>query len=171
MNGKDWIEISREHIKKEIDEICNSQTNNDVRFNIIAVMKDKEYIIQEYINIHRIVKQRVNIKLINLGENIELSDEINEDEFPLLNDIPSIENLPNNVDTLYNIVNKSTLEINYLQSLLHEQKEIKKLWNKELTFKFFNFYPFIMSSLNLMAKHKLLKDAYQKEKLKNATKS
>ncbi|SPJ10920.1 deubiquinating/deneddylating enzyme [Plasmodium sp. DRC-Itaito] len=171
MNEKHWIEISREHIKKEIDEICNSQTNNDVRFNIIAVMKDKEYIIQEYINIHRIVKQRVNIKLINLGENIELSDEINEEEVSLLNHIPSIENLPSNIDILYNIVNKSTFEINYLQSLLHEQKEIKKLWNKELTFKFFNFYPFIMSSLNLMAKHKLLKDAYQKEKLKNATNS
>ncbi|SOV23248.1 deubiquinating/deneddylating enzyme [Plasmodium sp. DRC-Itaito] len=170
-NDKHWLEISREHIKKEIDEICNSQTDNDVRFNIIAVMKDKEYIIQEFINIHRILKQRVNIKLIDLGEDIELLDEINEDDFPLLNDIPSIENLPNNIETLYNIVNKSNLEINYLLSLLHEQTEIKKLWNKELTFKFFNFYPFIMSSLNLLAKHKILKDAYQKEKEKNKTHS
>ncbi|CRH00039.1 deubiquinating/deneddylating enzyme, putative [Plasmodium relictum] len=165
---RDWIDIARGDIKKEIEQICNSKNEKDNRFNILAVIKDKEHIIQNFINIHRVIRQRTNIKLISLGENIELTDEINEDDynFPKL---PTIEDLPNDLNELHHIIQKSTLEINYLENLLSEQIEIKKSWHKELTFKFFNFYPFIMSSLNIMAKHKLLKEFYQKEKLKKST--
>ncbi|CRG96219.1 deubiquinating/deneddylating enzyme, putative [Plasmodium gallinaceum] len=166
--NKDWIDIVRGDIKKEIERICNSKNEKDNRFNILTVIKDKEYIIQNFINIHRIIRQRTNIKLIGLGENIELTDEINEDDFSFSN-LPTIEDLPNDLSELNRILQKSTLEINYLENLLNEQIEMKKLWHKELTFKFFNFYPFIMSSLNLMAKHKLLKESYQKEKLKKST--
>ncbi|GAW80939.1 ubiquitin C-terminal hydrolase, family 1 [Plasmodium gonderi] len=171
-----WIYIAREHIKKEINDICNSNNNNngkgeresDNRFNILAVTKDKEFIIQEFINIHRVLRQRVNIKLISLGKNITLTDEINEDYYNSLN-IPTIEQLPDSIPELDDIEKKASLEITYLERLLNDQIEIKNAWNKELTFKFFNFYPFIMSSLKLMAKHKLLKEVYQKEKQKKIT--
>ncbi|SBT71271.1 deubiquinating/deneddylating enzyme, putative [Plasmodium malariae] len=165
---KNWIDLAREHIKKEINEMCNSKDDRENRFNILTIIKDKQSIIQNFLNIHRIIRQRTNIKLISLGENIELNDEINEDDYNSAN-LPSVDDLPDDVNKLYDILQNANFEIDYLERLLNEQIEIKNMWNKERTFKFFNFYPFIMSSLNLMAKHKILKDSYQKEKLKKST--
>ncbi|KJP86107.1 hypothetical protein AK88_04230 [Plasmodium fragile] len=176
-NGEDeqhsWIDLARQHIKKEISEICNASgigEEGDSRFNILAVIKDKEHIINEFCNIHRIVKQRVNTKLRNLGnEEVDLSDEINEENFNYPT-IPTVEELPQDIPELLLIAQKATLEINFLQALLQEQMQLKLTWNKELTFKFFNFYPFVMSSLKLMAKHNILKEAYEKEKEKQKRK-
>ncbi|SBS83523.1 deubiquinating/deneddylating enzyme, putative [Plasmodium ovale] len=165
---QDWMEIARLHIKKEIEQMISSQDETENRFNILAIVKDKQSIIEDYMKIHRIIRQRVNIKLISEGENIELTDEVNEDEYTSLN-LPSIDDLPEDTYKLYDILHKSSEEINYLEKLYAEQMEIKNLWQKERTFKFYNFYPFIMSSLNLMAKHNILKDVYQKEKAKKSS--
>ncbi|GAB66446.1 ubiquitin C-terminal hydrolase family 1, partial [Plasmodium cynomolgi strain B] len=183
---RSWIDLAREHIRKEINDICSGSgkgggeageagvggeagdgvDGGDGRFSILAVVKDKEHIITEFCNIHRIVKKRVNAKLSSLGkQDVDLNDEINEENFSYHN-IPTIEELPQDIQELLQIAQKSTVEINFLQSLLQEQMQLKLSWNKELTFKFFNFYPFVMSSLKLMAKHKLLKEAYQKQKQK-----
>ncbi|CAA9988195.1 deubiquinating/deneddylating enzyme, putative [Plasmodium knowlesi strain H] len=173
MNGanenRSWIDLAKEHIKKEITDICNASAKGeggeggDGRFNILAVVKDKEHIINEFCNIHRIVKKRVNIKLSTLGkEDVDLNDNINEEDFNYPS-IPTIEELPDDISELLLIAQKSTGEINFLHSLLQEQIQLKLSWNKELTFKFFNFYPFVMSSLNLMAKHNILKEAYEKQ--------
>ncbi|ANQ08085.1 Ubiquitin c-terminal hydrolase [Plasmodium coatneyi] len=180
-NGADeqrsWIDLAREHIKKEINDICNgtgggnsmgeAAEGGDGRFNVLAVVKDKEHMINEFCNIHRIVKRRANLKLISLGkEEVDLNDDIDEANFNYPN-IPTVEELPNDMSELLLISEKATGEINFLQSLLQEQMQLKLTWNKELTFKFFNFYPFVMSSLKLMAKHNILKEAYEKQKQKH----
>ncbi|VTZ68742.1 ubiquitin carboxyl-terminal hydrolase UCH54, putative [Plasmodium chabaudi chabaudi] len=167
--ANDWITIARNHIKKDINIMSTSNEDTENRFNILTIVKDKQSIIEEYINIHRILKQRANIKLVSLGEDIELHDEINEDDYSFSNKIPSIDQLPSDIEKLHNISNKSSIEINYLEKLLTKEIELKASWDKERTFKFFNFYPFIISSINLMAKHKILKPSYEKEKQKRST--
>ncbi|ETB57816.1 hypothetical protein YYC_04627 [Plasmodium yoelii 17X] len=161
-----WINIARNHIKKDINIMSNSEDDTENRFNILAIIKDKECIINEYINIHRIFKQRISVKLISLGENIEFDDEINEDDYYFSNKIPSIDQLTSNIEKLHNILKKSSNEINFLENLLTKEIELKASWDKERTFKFYNFYPFIISSIDLMAKHKILKPSYEKEKQK-----
>lgn len=162
----DWIAIAKENIEKEINKISNAKDGKDIRFNIITVVKDKEHLLTHFINIHRVIRQRANIKLIGLGENLELEDEIDEEDYDELLNLYNEDNLPSDITELKRIVQKATLEINYLETLLTEQKEIKKMWAKELTFKFFNFSPFILTSLDLMAKHKMLKLNFQNAKEK-----
>ncbi|VWU52540.1 deubiquinating/deneddylating enzyme [Hepatocystis sp. ex Piliocolobus tephrosceles] len=171
--SNNWITIAKTHIKKEMEKLSRQEGQNENRFNVLAIIKDKSIIIKEYMNIHKIVRERVYAKLLTLNEGETINEEIDKEINEELNEynydiegIPSYDDLPDDINLLNNIIEKATNEIDYLKRLLNEQTEIKNMWKKECTFKCFNFYPFIVSTLNLMAKNKLLKKSYKNEKAK-----
>lgn len=170
----DWIGIAIDNIQNEMNEISNNNTSGkDCGFNLLAIIKDRETLIRQYMSIHMTVRMRATTKLISLGENIQLMNDIIEknieeekvvEEEYMHPDIPEVSQLPENVQELHNIILKATKEIHFLEDLLDKELKQKRNWKRELDFKFFNFCPFIISSIKFMSKYNMLNDNYQQEK-------
>uniref|UniRef100_A0A8C9LKI9 ubiquitinyl hydrolase 1 n=1 Tax=Piliocolobus tephrosceles TaxID=591936 RepID=A0A8C9LKI9_9PRIM len=117
-----WITIAKTHIKKEMEKLSSQEGQNENRFNVLAIIKDKSHIIKEYMNIHKIIRERVYAKLLTINEgetlNEEIDKEINEESDECNYDvqgIPSYDDLPDDVNILNNIIEKATIEIDYLK--------------------------------------------------------
>jgi len=77
-SAEDWLATAKPEIKSRIEKY----SAGEIRFNLLAITKDEAYSTELEILKLRHLRQRANIKLVSLGEDLELDDEVDDDEAP-----------------------------------------------------------------------------------------
>merc|ERR550534_2461287 len=96
INGKKWLDVVRPEIQRRIEayqqKMGDEQPNeSELRFNLMAIVTDPSLQAQAEIKFQRHLKQRCIIKLVSLGEDLVLDDEVDDDDAPA--EVPLFEDL------------------------------------------------------------------------------
>lgn len=136
--GTEWLEVVRGEIQKRIDSYVatgegeggEAEKKAELRFNLMAIVPDKLAAATKELERQRFLRQRTNICLVSLGDEVELEEELDDDEAP--SDIPTFEELSERpVPELRDMVKTCNGELHRLRAIVAEQKERREKWKKE----------------------------------------
>eukprot|EP00397_Hematodinium_sp_SG-2012_P059632 GEMP01076685.1.p1 GENE.GEMP01076685.1~~GEMP01076685.1.p1 ORF type:complete len:362 (+),score=55.67 GEMP01076685.1:26-1111(+) len=114
LNGRHWLEVTRSEIQQRIE--LYQKTNTELRFNLMAIIDDPHLKAQEKLKYFRHLKQRCVIKLVSLGVDLILDDELDEDDAPP--DVPLFEDLTEDINVLQRMVADTNMNIVHLRGVL-----------------------------------------------------
>lgn len=145
-----WVDVLCPIIQKRIERYAQSE----IRFNLMAIVKDREAVISEQI-------EDVEAQLLSLGagESMDVrSDDAAESESSSSSTDSSEE------------VGRLKVELSRLQNDLESEKEKKQKWKDENQRRRHNYLPFVMALLKQLAEKKQLSALVEKAQAKKATK-
>lgn len=159
----DWLSIAKPEVRSRIEKY----SGGEIRFNLLAITKDESYSVETEILKLRHLRQRVNIKLVSLGEDLELDDEVDDDDAP--EGVTAFEDLSDDVDELKKMATESESKISTLKTSIQSALDKKAQWKKENERRRHDYVPFLLAALKCLAKKGTLVDpCFQKGKEKAA---
>ncbi|KAF8820304.1 ubiquitin carboxyl-terminal hydrolase, family 1 protein [Cardiosporidium cionae] len=166
--GKDWHASVQRRIRQRIERLQPSADasapSDEIRFNLMALVEDSLWKIQQDVEMQRHCIQRATIKLLSFGEDLDLEDEVDDSAAPV--GTLSIEELSDDIPTLYRIKEDAASTLVELRKNEESVLQKKKRWHKENAFRRHDFVPFLLCALRHLGRHKLLKASYTEAKEK-----
>lgn len=162
-----WTTVALEEIKKRIAEYTPAEVaegaSAELRFNLMAIVPSKLAEAEKAVERNRFLRQRANISLASQGEDVELTDEVDDDEAPA--DLPTFEDLSiKELGDLKAIVAKCSTEIDEGLKVVGKEKEVRSKWTKENALRKHDLVPLALCALRHLARRKELMPAFQKGK-------
>jgi len=163
-----WVEIAREEVQQRINATQPASTETsesgvELRFNLMAIVKNRQADAEEKILRHQYLRQRANISLVSRGEELELVEEVDDDEAPA--DIPSFDDLSNKeVEEVHAIVEQCTEAIKDLSAVMEAEKKKRDKWAKENARRRHDLVPLALCALRHLARKHELVPAFEKGK-------
>ncbi|CAD7938319.1 unnamed protein product [Amoebophrya sp. A25] len=154
---KDWIATVKPEIQRRMDKYQN-EGKGEIRFNLLAITDDPSYSVEKEITKLRHQRQRANIKMVSFGEDIFLSDEVDDDEAP--DGVLTFEELPDDVEELKKMTREATEKIASLESSIADALKRKEQYQRENTRRRHDYVPFLLCALKHLARKGKLMDAY-----------
>lgn len=166
--GTPWAEIARAEVQRRIDAAQKAPADGaegsaELRFNLMAITANRMLEAERKIDRERHLRQRANISLVSLGEDLELVDELDDDDAPA--DIPSFEELSAlGTDELKSTVSKATEVINDLGVTVDAEKKKRDKWAAENSLRRADLVPLALCAMRHLARKRQLVPALEKGK-------
>lgn len=163
-----WAEKAREEVKRRIESYAQkaasgSEGSGELRFQLMAVVSNRIQELEKKTERERYLRQRANISLVSHGEEVELTDEIDDDDAP--GDITSFEELEKkDITELKGIVAKCTATIAEMGTQIEGEKKKRQKWEKENALRRCDLVPFALCAMRHLARKGLLVPALEKGK-------
>lgn len=165
-----WAEKAREEVKRRIEAYSaqkpaggDADGSGELRFQLMAVVTNRIQEAEKKIERERYLRQRANISLVSRGEDVELSDELDDDEAPA--DIPTFEDLSERaVADLQAMVGKCTSKIADINTQIESEKKKRQKWESENALRRSDLVPFALCAMRHLARKGLLVPAMDKGK-------
>lgn len=165
-----WAEKAREEVQRRIQtyaQEAEQSGSGELRFQLMAMVSNKIQEAEKKIERERFLRQRANISLVSQGEDVELSDEVNDDDAP--GDIPSFEDLSvKAVPDLKAIVSKCTANITDIKTRLEGEREKRRKWEAENALRRSDLVPLALCAMRHLARKGQLVPAFEKGKAAHA---
>lgn len=164
--GAAWLEVARTEIQKRIDSYAGSgeatgEEKAELRFNLMAIVTDKLTTANLELEKNRFLRQRANINLISHGDDVELTDEVDDDEAPP--GVPTFEDLSQKDPAeLRTIVQKCNADIDRLRVTVETESSRRNQWKRENARRRHDFVPLALCALKHLAKKQKLVPAFNK---------
>lgn len=163
-----WAEKAREEVKRRIEAYASTvssaeQSSGELRFQLMAVVGNRILEAEQKIERERYLRQRANISLVSRGEEVELTDEVDDDDAPA--DLPSFEELSEReIPALKVLVEKCTSTIAELSAQIENEKKKRQKWEKENALRRCDLVPLALCAMRHLARQGLLVPALEKGK-------
>lgn len=160
-----WTEVAREEIQRRVETYTKEATSGaggsaELRFNLMAIVADRLMEAEKEIERERVLRQRANISLLSRGEDVELSDEVDDDEAPP--DIESFEDVSaREIPDVRALVEKCGRRIEELGAVVESEKKKRKQWAKENVLRRSDLVPLALGALRHLARQKKLMPAFE----------
>lgn len=90
-DSSNWIDTVKGEIQARMQRYQEGTETSEIRFNLLSMKQDPTYEVEMDILKARYLRQNANIKLVSFGEEVILSDEVDEDGMP--DGVPGFEEL------------------------------------------------------------------------------
>eukprot|EP00923_Selenidium_pygospionis_P006553 GHVN01011262.1.p1 GENE.GHVN01011262.1~~GHVN01011262.1.p1 ORF type:complete len:185 (+),score=41.94 GHVN01011262.1:322-876(+) len=154
---ENWLSVVRPEITRRMMEGVQNDTGGDIRFNLLAVVADQTKRIKRVMDVRRHIRQLAALKAMSFGSELQADDEIDEDAPP---GVPDIEALPDSLERLTELVDECNLTIPQLKELYAREQSKRAEWAEENARRKHDWTPFILKSLELLAKQGTLSAAF-----------
>eukprot|EP00923_Selenidium_pygospionis_P006551 GHVN01011260.1.p1 GENE.GHVN01011260.1~~GHVN01011260.1.p1 ORF type:complete len:185 (+),score=42.09 GHVN01011260.1:963-1517(+) len=154
---ENWLSVVRPEITRRMMEGDQNDTGGDIRFNLLAVVADQTKRIKRVMDVRRHIRQLAALKAMSFGSELQVDDEIDEDAPP---GVPDIEALPDSLERLTELVDECNLTIPQLKELYAREQIKRAEWAEENARRKHDWTPFILKSLELLAKQGTLSAAF-----------
>jgi len=161
---REWLQVARVAIEERIRRIQMAGSKKDaseIRFNLLAIVGDKIKNLQETAEEYRRQRQRAVLKLISLGEDLTLSEEVADECAE-----DAIEKLPNDVEELGQLVNTLCDKIQSITEMISGELEKRQKWKVENKLRCHDFVPFVLCTLRNLSRLGELESAFQSAKVR-----
>jgi ubiquitin carboxyl-terminal hydrolase L5 len=151
---EDWLDQAQLNLKARI-ETYQASGSSELRFNLMAVVQSKLAAYETEQKMAMYTRQRATVKLLSLGEDIELLDDLDDDEAPAT--VPSIDDMPENLEELKQYSAEQTSKIATLEAEIAEEKAKRSAWKQENVLRRTDLTPLVLAVMkNLAAKNQLV---------------
>jgi len=164
-----WAEKAREEVKRRIEAYAASSSNagadssGELRFQLMAVVGNRIMEAEKSIERERYLRQRANISLVSRGEEVELTDEVDDDDASA--DIPTFEELSEReIPALQSMVATCTSNISELNKQIEAEKKKRQKWEKENALRRSDLVPLALCAMRHLARTGQLVSAMEKGK-------
>eukprot|EP01095_Lingulamoeba_sp_RSL-Kostka_P000508 TRINITY_DN107_c1_g1_i1.p1 TRINITY_DN107_c1_g1~~TRINITY_DN107_c1_g1_i1.p1 ORF type:complete len:351 (-),score=124.20 TRINITY_DN107_c1_g1_i1:156-1208(-) len=147
---ENWLQKATPAIQQRIEKYSQSE----IRFNLMAIIKNKQQVYQQELDQLTTRLDKSKNKLENLEKDNNSQNNNNEDtEMEDVNDTP----LPDTKEELETLILELGQQIDFAKARLNDEKEKYKRWKIENERRKFNYIPFIIKFLSILAeKNELL---------------
>lgn len=153
-----WMKTITPEIVQRIEKIqSRSASGMDIRFNLLALVPNKLEKVKAALETRRHVRHAALIKALSFGADVSIDEELNE-EAP--NNVPTMEELPNDLTKLNELIEECAVAMSALEAMLFQENEKHKAWDDENARRRHDWVPFIINTLELLAKRGELMPAY-----------
>jgi len=144
-----WLDVARLEIARRIKRIqsATAQDAGEIRFNLLAIVGDKLKKLQDTTEEYRRLRQRAVLKLISLGEDLSLPEEVSDDAVE-----EAIEAMSNDVEELGQLVSTSTEKIESIKEMIAAELEKRQKWKKENKRRCHDYVPFALCTLRNLSR-------------------
>lgn len=150
----DWLDHAQLNLKARI-ETYQASGSSELRFNLMAVVKSKLSAYESDQQTAAFTRLRATVKLLSLGEDIELLDDLDDDEAPA--HVPVIDDMPDDLAELKQYVADQTTKITALEAEVAEEKAKRAAWKKENVLRRTDLTPLVLAVMkNLATKNQLV---------------
>jgi ubiquitin carboxyl-terminal hydrolase L5 len=150
----EWLDRARENLQSRI-ATYQASGSSELRFNLMAVVQSKLGAYEKEQQVAMYIRQRATVKLLSLGEDIELLDDLDDDEAPAT--VPSIDDMPESLDELKQYLAEQTTKIATLETEMAEEKTKRAAWKKENVLRRTDLTPLVLAVMkNLAAKNQIV---------------
>mmetsp|Transcript_92127 Transcript_92127/g.246268 ORF Transcript_92127/g.246268 Transcript_92127/m.246268 type:complete len:369 (-) Transcript_92127:58-1164(-) len=156
-----WLSQIRPEIQRRM-QACQAAPSADgkseIRFNLMAIVEDQRLTLDKAIMEARHYRHRVNIKLVSVGEDLELDDDLDEDDCPA--SVPAFEDLAEDAKLLQQALQEQTDKIAMLKSAKEQELQKREKWRMENARRRHDFVPFVLCAMKHLARKGKLTGAY-----------
>ncbi|KAJ1614607.1 ubiquitin C-terminal hydrolase [Cryptosporidium canis] len=152
-----WVSRAMEEVQRRIELQNEGQSQNEIRFSLLAVVPDKIYVTEKKIKSLKARKQANIVKLLSIGGELNIDseslsdDEVESDELEAL-----ISSIPDDINLLQTEIARITQEIRENLSIIQNEKYTRDIWKKENERRRHDFLPFLLTLLRHASKKGLL---------------
>jgi len=163
-----WAERAREEVQARIQAYAQTAgategESGELRFQLMAMVTNKIQEAEKKIDRERYIRQRANISLVSRGEDVELTDEVDDDDAPA--DIPTFEELSEKpVPEVQAIVVKCGATIDKISSEIEGERKKRKKWEAENALRRSDLVPLALCAMRHLARKGQLVAAMEKGK-------
>jgi len=138
--GKDWLLVAKAEIQKRIEDYMS----NEIHFNLLAIIADREVILRNEI-------QRDKVLRAELMKKLELPTDMEVKEEDLAKYKAEIDALPKDSKDMGNLVETFEVKINANIQTLDYELDKRKKWTRENQRRRHNYLPLAFELLKLLA--------------------
>eukprot|EP01097_Dermamoeba_algensis_P004728 TRINITY_DN3048_c0_g1_i1.p1 TRINITY_DN3048_c0_g1~~TRINITY_DN3048_c0_g1_i1.p1 ORF type:complete len:347 (+),score=63.33 TRINITY_DN3048_c0_g1_i1:72-1112(+) len=158
--GKNWLERVCPIIQKRIERYAR----NEIRFNLMTIIKNRKTIFTEKIN--KLKTQNIALKNKLKASGTEITSTINYEDVMETNE--PVKDLPVNTQEQKDLFQKTESEIRTLEDKVSSEDEKFKNWKTENIRRKHNYIPFVVNMLKLLAEKGELTNLINKAKSKKS---
>uniref|UniRef100_I2CPD4 Ubiquitin carboxyl-terminal hydrolase n=1 Tax=Nannochloropsis gaditana (strain CCMP526) TaxID=1093141 RepID=I2CPD4_NANGC len=155
--GDDWLSVARPAVQARIERYASSE----VRFNLMAVIKNRSQVAHENMGHHRQRVERIDSRLALLESSGSLPPVAPDESDPEFTLASTLEDLREQ-----QVKEQSAIE--GLQRLIEDEDRKFRTWREENVRRKHNYIPFVMSLLKVLAEKGMLKGMVEAAKKKAA---
>jgi ubiquitin carboxyl-terminal hydrolase L5 len=167
---EDWLDHAQLNLKARIDTY-QASGSSELRFNLMAVVRSKLATYETDQQTAMFTRLRATVKLLSLGEDVELLDDLDDDDAPAA--VPTIDDMPDDLAELKQYVADQTNKITALETEMADEKSKRSAWKKENVLRRTDLTPLVLAVMkNLAGKNQLVPlfdTALEKAKAARAT--
>merc|ERR1712070_170832 len=127
------------------------KSGSELRFNLMGVVQAKLPKLSHDLLCLKFARQRATVKLLSLGEDVELEDDLDDDEAPAT--VPAMEDLPEELKAFVVMQNTQIAE---LEAAVKTEEDKKLTWKKENKLRMTDLTPVALCLLKHLAKKRAL---------------
>ncbi|TFJ80849.1 hypothetical protein NSK_007804 [Nannochloropsis salina CCMP1776] len=155
--GDDWLSVARPAVQARIERYASSE----VRFNLMAVIKNRSQVAHENMGHHRQRVERIDSRLALLESSGSLPPVAPDESDPEFTLASTLEDLREQ-----QVKEQSAIE--GFQRLIEDEDRKFRTWREENVRRKHNYIPFVMSLLKVLAEKGMLKGMVEAAKKKAA---
>jgi ubiquitin carboxyl-terminal hydrolase L5 len=151
---EDWLDQAKLNLQARIDTY-QASGSSELRFNLMAVVRSKLASYESDQQTAMFTRLRATVKLLSLGEDIELLDDLDDDEAPAT--VPTIDDMPDNLAELKQLAAEQTSKIAALEAEMADEKAKRAAWKQENVLRRTDLTPLVLAVMkNLAVKNQLV---------------
>lgn len=147
-----WLDHTVTELQQRIESYQKS--GSELRFNLMGVVQAKLPKLSHDLLCLKFARQRATVKLLSLGEDVELEDDLDDDEAPAT--VPAMEDLPEELEELKAFVVMQNTQIVDLEAAVKTEEDKKLTWKKENKLRMTDLTPVALCLLKHLAKKRAL---------------
>ncbi|KAJ1610617.1 ubiquitin C-terminal hydrolase [Cryptosporidium canis] len=152
-----WVSRAMEEVQRRIELQNEGQSQNEIRFSLLAVVPDKIYVTEKKIKLLKARKQANIVKLLSIGGELNIDSESLSDDEVESDDLEALmSSIPDDINLLQTEIARITQEIRENLSIIQNEKYTRDIWKKENERRRHDFLPFLLTLLRHASKKGLL---------------
>lgn len=150
----EWLDKVAVELQARIASYQSADGAAELRFNLMALVQARLPELEQNLLCLKFARQRATVKLLSLGEDVELDDDLDDDLAPA--SVPSIEDLPEETGELKSLLATQATSIQQLEAEVAAEQEKKTKWAKENKLRMHDLTPVALCLLQHLAKKRAL---------------